>query len=118
VARYGESLSDGARNSRSRRFSEGDIVILKRVRELLSAGKVAGEVEDLLAVVDVAIVEQEAPATVLDLLPAIGQELASQRQLARALALQLDDVSERLAALEAYLATPWYRRPFVRRSAK
>ena len=109
VARYGDALSDGARASRSRRFTDGDVVILQRVRELLSAGKSPDEVDDLLTVMDVAVVDTP-PASVLDLLPGIGQELASQRQTTRALQLQVDDVSDRLEALEDYLARPWYRR--------
>lgn len=123
VARYGAALSDGARASRSRRFTDGDVVILRRIRELLSAGKTPAEVDAMLSSVDVAVVMDEAPATVLDLLPGIGQELASQRQIARALQLELaqatdrlEDVSARLAAVETYLALPWYRRPFVRRT--
>ena len=115
VSRYGDALSDGARASRSRRFTDGDVVILQRVRELLSAGKSPDEVDGLLTVVDVAVVDTP-PASVLDLIPGIGQELASQRQITRALQLQVDDVSDRLQALENYLARPWYRRRRSRRT--
>ena len=44
------------------------------------------------------------------------QELASQRQITRTLQLQVDDVSDRLQALEDYLARPWYRRRRSRRT--
>lgn len=117
VATFGAALSDGARASRSRRFTDGDVVILRRVRELLSEGRSPAEVKELLASLDVAVVETPTPATVLELLPGIGQELAAQRQLAHVLQLELEDITDRLAAVEAYLTAPWYRRPFVRRKA-
>lgn len=117
VATFGGFLSEGARQARSRRFTDGDVVILRRIRELLGEGRSPAEVKELLASLDVAVVEAKTPATVLELLPGIGQELAAQRQLAHVLQLEMEDVSDRLAAVEAYLMAPWYRRPFVRRKA-
>ena len=114
VARYGFALTEGAHAARSRRFTEGDVVILQRVRELLSAGKSPAEVDALLSVVDVAVVDV-ATASVLDLLPGIGQELATTRALAHSLQHELQDVAARLAALEAWLSRPWWRRLFSRR---
>ena len=110
VLRYGFALSDGARVSRSRRFTGEDVKILQGVRGQLSAGKTPDDVKGLLSVwwtYPWWEAEGPAAATVLDLLPGMGQELAGRRHLAQSLRLEIQDVAARLAAACVRHAAPF-----------
>ena len=125
---FGEHLSDHATQQRVRRYTEQDIAILSKARELLNEGKTPEQVNELLRVIGT---EQPSPDTTLALIPSISEALSEALDTARALRTQVGELSEqqdkhserlssaesklteladKLEALELERATPWYRK--------
>ena len=116
-----------------RRYTEHDIAILARARELFTEGKPPDEISSLLAVMSA---EQPSPDKTLALIPSISQALSEALDTARLLRTQVSEMSEhqtqqdnrmsdterklaemaaRLEQFEREQQTPWYRK-IIRRS--
>lgn len=110
VGDFGDHLSGEATSPRGRRYSDRDIAILKKARELLYQRQPVDQVNALLAVID----DPEAsPSDSLALVPDISAALTTALETARGLRLEVDDLADRqdrLEALTEWLAIPWYRR--------
>lgn len=112
VSQFADHLEEGARRQRARRFSDLDLVALSRARELLQQGKTPEEVNALLGVVG----DDDLTATKALALP-LPVAFAEILDAARSLRLDVDDlahghedVSRRLADLEAWATGGWLRR--------
>jgi len=125
VKQFAKHLSKSATRPRGRRFSELDIAMLARARELLQQGREPEEVDTLLAVMGEDDPEAQ-PDSALLLVPAISEALAGALNVSRqlrsevgTLAEQVEEIAEgqgatraELAVLRGYLRQPWYRRLF------
>lgn len=114
-------LSEHARRERGRRYTEQDIAILSRARELLNEGHSPDKANELLSLV---AEEQPSPDNTLALIPSISQALSEALDTARALRIEvselhqkqsatdttLSELAERLAQLEAERSMPWYKK--------
>ena len=106
--------------SRKRKYSESDIALLKRIREMTGEGVSLAEIRQALTIkiLDEAEPEPTADNTLM-LVPAIAGELARideshhrlTRELERLLTERQDD-RQRLERLEAWLSLPWWVRLF------
>lgn len=102
---------------RHRRYTEQDILTLRRVRKLTGQGKSLQQIKQELAI------PEETPAAAgetLALVPTIAGELARMDDNYRALQsvleqLQLDRAAdqERLKRLQDWAALPWWKRLFT-----
>jgi DNA-binding transcriptional MerR regulator len=118
---FSSHLSEHARRERGRRYTEQDIALLAKARELLSEGASPDKANELLALVGD---EPPPPESTLALIPSISQALSEALDTARALRIEVSELSqkqsatdstlselaERLAALEAERSMPWYKR--------
>ena len=121
---FREHLSESARASR-RTYSENDLVILGKVRGMISQGVPLEEITDRLHIIETILPPEN---TALQLIPSLTRELERAQSNAReALALvevlksqvdRLPELERRLQALEnelqEYRAAPWYKRIFRR----
>lgn len=122
---YSSHLSEHATKQHRRRYTEQDIAILARARELLNEGKSPDQVNNLLSVVSDA---EQSPDKTLALIPSISQALTEALDTARALRVQVDtheqrmsdaerklsEMADKLAQLERAAQIPWYRKIFKR----
>ena len=120
---YQAHLSEHATKQRNRRYTEQDITILARARELLREGKSPDQVNSLLSVVSDA---EQSPDKTLALIPSISQALTEALDTARSLRVQVDahelrmsdaeqrisEMADKLAQLESDKRIPWYRKIF------
>lgn len=97
VAEFAEHLSQSATQQRSRRFTEQDIALLGRARELLNSGNSPQKTNSLLAV----NTEQPTPESTLALIPSLSQALTEALDTSRALRAQVNELQERQAASES-----------------
>ena len=123
---YANHLSEHATKQRSRRYTEQDITIIARAREMLREGKSPEQVNELLSVVSDG--EQPSPDQTLALIPSISQALTEALDTARLLRTQVDahdnrlsdaerklsEMADKLAQLESEQHTPWYLKIFRR----
>lgn len=126
---FSEYLSEGARGTGKRRaYTEGDVLILERVRALLLDGVPLGEVAARLRVVEgVLRMEGESQST-LQIIPSLAAKLEHAENALHNALMILDSMSsqvERIPELERRLSElekelreykefPWYRRIFRR----
>ena len=136
---FAEHLSESARRERGREYTEQDIALLARARELLRSNS-PDDTNKLLAVMEDQPLE---PDDTLALIPSISEALTTLTDAARSLRVEVDTLSERqtnseaqiteardrqskteselaealarLEALEREQALPWYRK-IIRRS--
>lgn len=114
---YAEFLSDRARDtSKRRRYTDEDIIVLKKIRLLVREKKTPDEIRQLIPLIEDA---PEEPGSSLALLPAVLQEfenlrarLASQDERITNQNQQLDELRRRLDELFEERHQPWYRRLF------
>ena len=107
--------------SRKRKYSESDIALLKRIREMTGEGVSLAEIRQALTIrIPESEPEPEPTAdSTLALIPGIAGELARideshhrlTRELERLLTERQDD-RQRLERLEAWLSLPWWVRLF------
>lgn len=103
--------------SRHRRYSESDIALLKRVREMTGHGMSMEEIRQALSIVSETPEREEEAGNTLALVPAISAELdrldsAYHQVLSELEKLKAshDEDRARLQALEEYLSLPWWER--------
>jgi DNA-binding transcriptional MerR regulator len=125
VNQYSSHLSEHATKQHRRRYTEGDIAILARARELLSEGRSPEQVNNLLSVMSAS---ERSPESTLALIPSISQALQEALDTAHLLRTQVDDHEQRMSASERKLEeitakleqlettqnAPWYRKLFKR----
>jgi DNA-binding transcriptional MerR regulator len=118
---YAFYLSTHTKQQR-RRYTEQDIVVLARARELLNSGKSPEQVSSLLSVISS---EEIQPDQTLALIPSISQALQSALDTSRALRAELDtlkietentlaEITERLAQIESDQHKSWISKLFQR----
>jgi DNA-binding transcriptional MerR regulator len=124
ASQYSKHLSEHTKQ-RKRRYTEQDITILARARELLSNGHSPGEVNNLLSVIST---EEQAPESTIALIPSISEALTEALDTARTLRAEVDnheqrisdyehklsEIANKLDAIENTQNTPWYRKLFKR----
>ena len=93
VNQFVEHLSKDATKKRSRRFTERDVAVLARARELIQQGRSPEEVTSLLQVVGEEGEKPEDSASSLDLVPSMSRALTEAVDTARALRTELGDLS-------------------------
>jgi DNA-binding transcriptional MerR regulator len=123
---YADHLSEHATQQHRRRYTEQDIAILARAREMLNEGKSPDQVNSLLSVINA---ENKSPESTLALIPSISQALAEALDTARSLRVEVDDheqrmsdaerrlseLADKLTQIEREQSTPWYRK-LIRRN--
>jgi DNA-binding transcriptional MerR regulator len=130
---YRSHLSEHATKQHKRRYTEQDIAILARAREMLSEGKSPEQVNNLLSVMSDG---ERSPESALALIPSISQALAEALDTARSLRAEMDGVNstlqahdermsdaerklaemaDKLAQIESDAQIPWYRK-IIKRS--
>jgi DNA-binding transcriptional MerR regulator len=128
ATQYHAHLSEHATKQHRRKYTEQDIAILARARELLSEGKSPEQVNNLLSVLNA---EDKSPESTLALIPSISQALAEALDTARSLRVEVDaihttqaahdermsdaerklsEMADKLAQLESDAQIPWYRK--------
>src|SRR3990167_2112761 len=107
VAILGHLLSPGARKQRGRTFSESDISVIARVRELTQGGYTLEQIEPLLGDILPEVHPDELPpASALAIVQRIGEVQQSQQA-------QLDQLRSDVAKLTQALEQqrrPWWKR--------
>ncbi len=123
VKQFTEHLSEQATKKRGRRFTERDVAVLARARELIQQGRSPEETAALLQVVED---ESTSNESALALVPSISKALTEALDTARALRSEVGDLSDQveevaraqgttddeLLKLREWLTQPWYRRLF------
>ena len=101
---------------RHRRYTEGDINTLRRVRELTGQGYTLARIKQELSIVEE---PQQGRADSLSLVPTIAGKLARMDDLYRGVMSDLDTLRAdhendraRLQKLERWAALPWWKRLF------
>jgi len=126
VKQFVEHLSKDATKKRGRRFTERDVAVLARARELIQQGRSPEEVTSLLQVVGDEEEKPEDSASALDLVPSISRALTEAVDTARALRTDVEDLAgdvaeiakaqgaseDELRALREWMRQPWWRRLF------
>jgi len=100
ASQFSEHLSEHANKTRGRRYTEADITILARARELLKNGNSPDKTNELLSVVSD---EQAEPESALALIPSISQALTEALDTSRALRSEVDEIKERQEQSDANL---------------
>jgi DNA-binding transcriptional MerR regulator len=114
VTLYGDLLSETAKlPSKSRRYTDADILILRRLKELIRARKTDDEIRQLLQVVET----DQPPSSSLALLPdvlaefqRISDQLSQMQNQQQATRKELDETRAELEELRQWVKTPWYKR--------
>jgi len=96
-----------ARKGKRRAYSSQDIATLRRAQQQLAQSRTLAEVAPGLPVVD-----HEAPGSALMLSPEANLALGRALEVGDRLTDTAAAHDDRLAALESFLALPWYRRIF------
>ena len=125
---FSSHLSDHATRQRKRRYTESDIAVLSRARELLSQGKTSGQADKLLGIMSS---DNDLPDQTLALIPTISKSLTEALDTARALRAELntvnatiqdhdkrmsdserkiDELTTKLEQLERDHRSPWYKK--------
>ena len=126
---FSEYLSESARVAgRRRAYTEGDVLILERVRALLLDGVPLGEVAARLRVVEGVLRQEGENQSTLQIIPTLAAKLEhAENALHNALTIldgmskeveRIPELERRLSELERelreYRDTPWYKRVFRR----
>ncbi len=128
VKQFADQLSEIARKKRGRRFTERDIAVLARARELIQQGRSPEEAASVLRVVGMEEGEEEESPSALALVPSISKALTEAVDTARALRSEVGDLADQvedvakaqgatddeLRKLREWMAQPWWRRLFGR----
>jgi len=126
VKQFADHLSEEATKKRGRRFTERDVAVLARARELIQQGRSPEEVTALLQVVGDEGEKTEDAASALDLVPSISRALTEAVDTALALRSEVGDLSEKveevarsqgatddeLLRIRKWMNQPWWRRLF------
>lgn len=116
VAEFGAHLSPNARKLRGRSFSEDDLAIVYKIRELASQGVSLDHIEPQLAEAldHVARQDDEQPPTAaLAVVARVSEKLDTFEDVLEKQAAMIADLQARLITLEAeaeQLKKPWYKR--------
>ena len=94
---------------KKRSYTVDDLAVLTRVRDLSATGTPLAQIDQALAVTDI-----PAQSSALITLTDFAQSLQSARDQVAHLQTQLDQQTNRLDALTAWLALPFYKRWFTR----
>ena len=104
------ALSRSARRKGKRRgYRSQDIATLRRAQQELARGQTLADVAPSLPVL-----EADVPTTALVLSPEANLALGQALERTSRLSDSVTDHDDRLAALEAWLREPWWRRLFGR----
>ena len=107
VAILGHLLSPGARKQRGRTFSESDISVIARVRELTQGGYTLEQIEPLLGDILPEVHPDELPpASALAIVQRIGEVQQSQQDQINKLQSQVNELVQELAQRRR----PWWKR--------
>lgn len=105
---YAQHLSESARPARGKRhYTDADVLILRRVRELVSAKKSPEEINKLIPVLATGM--PEGPSA-LALLPDVAQAFEELRAAIMAERSERERLERRLDELQAWVQAPWYKR--------
>lgn len=117
VAEFGAHLSPNARKLRGRSFSEDDLAIVYKIRELASQGVSLDHIEPQLAEAlehharhDA---DEQPPTVALAIVARVSEKLDSFEDVLEKQAAMIADLQARLITLEAeaeQLKKPWYKR--------
>lgn len=112
-----------------RLYTERDLLVLKKVKELSGSNLPLDVIDAQLAVIEVPAKEEPKPQeTALSLIPSVMQEIETAQVIARAaqnktdqLAADLEQLSakvtqqsDQLASFKAWASLPWWKRLFSR----
>jgi len=123
LRRLSKDFSDqlSRQKSRHRQYTESDIDILKRVREMTASGMTLTAVKTELTIVTPDQPEQPAPVDTLALIPTISHELTRLDDVTRSIILEFEQIRndhkatvDRLQRLEAWSRLAWWKRLFTR----
>ena len=128
VKQFSDHLSEQATKKRGRRFTERDVAVLARARELIQQGRGPDEVTALLQVVGDEEERPEDNASALALVPSISRALTEAVDAARALRVEVGDLSdqvkdvaraqgstdEELGKLREWMSQPWWKKLFTK----
>ena len=116
---FGEHLSAGANRKRGKRYTEGDIDTLRRIRELFAQGRNLEEVAELIKQMVISSDNELASDSALALVPSISKAPTETLAVSQALRSEVQNLeerqtstSEKVDALEAWARSPWWRRMF------
>lgn len=120
VEKFGEQMSPSARRRRGRMFSDRDLALIAKIRDLTGQGVALEKIAPQLAdVVDQTPPEELPPQTALAIFQRISENMTDiagqvkdQRQELEELRARMDALA---AALESERNTPWYKRIFKRK---
>lgn len=123
LRRLSKDFSDqlSKQKSRHRQYSEDDISLLKRVRELTARGMTLTAVKTELTFVTPDQQQPAAPVDTLALIPTISHELTRLDDVTRSIILEFEQIRndhkatvDRLSRLEAWSRLSWWKRLFTR----
>lgn len=105
--------------SRHRRYTESDIALLRKVRELTGQGMSLSEIRQALTIVSETPEREATAESTLALVPGISAELDRLDSGYHQVLSELEKLREahasdreRLQALEEWLTLPWWKRVF------
>ena len=93
-----------------RAYTLEDINTFRKIRDLLANGQTYKSIKEQLNIVETPKDQTKALATIPDLIQALqfaSDQLANMKS-------QMDRQDERIKALEAWIALPWYRKIFTK----
>lgn len=106
---YAQHLSETAKPAKGKRFyTDGDVLLLKKIRELVTAKKSPEDINRLLLVVDTG--SQDGTPSALALLPDVAQAFEDIRALLNQERAEREQLAQRLSELEEWLGLPWYKK--------
>jgi DNA-binding transcriptional MerR regulator len=109
VATFPDYLTPGAKRQRGRRFTDRDIAILARVRDLAGRGVQLADIPAQLG----DVLEEEEPTqnqTVALALPGVVKSLAEIQRLFQDQQTELNELRQAQAELLEYIKLPWWER--------
>lgn len=92
--------------SKRRRYTEEDILTLRKIRKLASQKKSRDEIIKLLPVIE----DDQADETSLALIPSIAHKFEYLDSVIAQLQAESKAQTDRLEKLEAWIKTPWYKK--------
>jgi DNA-binding transcriptional MerR regulator len=117
ASKFSDMLS--RQRSRHRRYSESDIALLKRIRDMTSHGMSLDEIRTALTIVSDTPKREEVVSDMLSLMPAVASELDRLDTAYHQVMTELkhlrashENAKSTIERFEEWLALPWWRRIF------
>jgi len=113
-ADYSDLLSENARlKGRKRRYTDSDVLILRKIRELTRSRKTQDEIRQVIQVTD--FTKDEGRGSALALIPEIASEFEFLHQVQANTKSQVEGLDERMGETESQLSS---LRAYVRQVAE